>query len=279
VANLEVMATRARYEVLWISDSNTTVHPDALAAMVDEVEAPGVGVVVSPVIGVGEQTAGAALENLQLSAYAAAGGFVVWALLGRVTAPGKSMLLHRRTLDSIGGFAWLGRHLAEDHVLVERLRALGLRNVLGRYAVANVNRTGSVQRFLDRHQRWTQLRWLVTAPSTLLEPLLSPMTATALLLLCAPSATTLALFLAAAALHLVLDLCAMRALRGSVPALRYWPLVCARPLCSVWLWARAAFNRRVVWRGNVRWLGANSAILAEPAMRTRLRAIRNAVVR
>ena len=43
--------------------------------------------------------------------------------------------------------------------------------------------------------------------------------------------------------------------RGHTIPTRWMPLVLVRPFLQVGLWARAMFNRRIIWRGNLRWLG------------------------
>lgn len=279
VANLEVMAGRAKYDLFWISDSNTRVHPDTLTTLVDDMERSGASAVVSPVAGVGEMTAGATLENLQLSTYVVMMSYAIYGVSRRVTLPGKSTLVRRESLEAVGGFIELGRYCAEDFILLEKLRARGERAVVGRRLVANVNAGGTVRRCLDRHLRWAQLRWLVTPATTVLEPLVSPMVPALALLMAAPSANSAAIFAGAALLQMAGDVAVVFRLRGSGFALRHLFFVWARPMMIVWLWARSAFNRKVVWRGNVRWIGPNSTILNEAPIRARLRAIRNAVAR
>jgi len=56
VNNLEAMAPHAKHDLFWLSDSNTRVHPDTLASMVEEIQQPGMGAVVSPVMGDDERT-------------------------------------------------------------------------------------------------------------------------------------------------------------------------------------------------------------------------------
>ncbi|MEI7894830.1 MAG: glycosyltransferase, partial [Myxococcales bacterium] len=53
-------------EVLLISDSNVRVAPDYLRVVAQGLSAPGVGLVTTLFAGTGEETMGAALENLQL---------------------------------------------------------------------------------------------------------------------------------------------------------------------------------------------------------------------
>ncbi len=262
VAQLEVLERAARYELLWISDSNTRVHPDTLVAMVEDLSRPGVGMVVSPVVGVGERTLGAALDNLHISSFVTLSTFALQALTGRIIAPGKSTLLRKRSLEAIGGCEELGRYCAEDYVLIERLRARGERVVIGRHAVGSVDVAADVSKFYRRHFRWTQMHWLIDR-GTALEPALVPLLFAMVTLLAAPGLSALGLVALVAVVQGTVDVMVMARLRGHGLALRLLPAVLVRPLLFASFWAFSPFVRRVVWRGNVRWLGEDTLLLEE----------------
>jgi ceramide glucosyltransferase len=260
VAQLEVLERSARFGTIWISDSNTRVHPETLAAMAHDLARPGVGMVLSPVVGTGETTLGAALDNLHISSFVTLSTYAIEALQNRIVAPGKSTLLRRSSLTAIGGFAELGNYCAEDYVLVERLRARGERVVLGRHLVANVNVGGDVAKFYRRHFRWTQMHWLLEW-GTALEPLLMPMLFALAWLVVAPSIRTLSVFAFVATLQTTVDLWVLSQLRGRAFSTRLFAAAAMRPLIFAWLWVRSPFARKVVWRGNVRWLGDETRLL------------------
>ena len=260
VAQLEILERAARYDLVWISDSNTRVHPDTLASMTLDLAAPGVGMVLSPVAGDGECTLGAALDNLHISSFITFATYAVNMLSGRIVAPGKSTLLRKRSLRAMGGFAELGNYCAEDYVMIERLLANGEQVVIGRHLVTNVNVAGDVTKFYRRHFRWAQMHWLLEW-GTALEVLLFP-TLFAFAWLCVdPSRATLSVFAFTLALQAAIDSFALARLRGRALSLRHLHALAIRPFVFVWLWARAPFARKVVWRGNVRWLGHETRLL------------------
>jgi ceramide glucosyltransferase len=261
VAQLEVLVQHARHDIVWISDSNTSVHPDTLASMVSDLSRKNVGLVTSPIVGIGEKSFGTALENAQLAAFVTMSTLALFRLTGRVFAPGKSALLRRTTLEAIGGFDELGRYCAEDHVLVERVRARGERVVLGRHLVANVNASGDVARFVARHRRWTQLHWRLVPAGALLEVMLFPLLIALVSFALIPSSATASVLVACTALQIVGDVSMLRALRGRALRTRHAIATVVRPLLFAGLWFRAGLSRRVEWRGHERWLGRDTLLL------------------
>lgn len=277
ISNVEAMAARRKYDVVWLSDSNTRVHPDTLADMVQKLAEPGVGAVISPIIGEGERALGAAFDAVQMTAYVAMTSFAVHGVTGLVTSPGKSVVMRVETLAAIGGWDELGKYFGEDGVLMERVRALGLRLEHGSHLVENVAIETSFKKFFQRHLRWSQIRWRIVTAATVFEPLLTPVIPATALALLRPGRFSLAVLACVALLELVGDLAVMRRLRGRPLALRWVWVVLARPYVVAWLWARGLFSGRVDWRGNVFWMGPQSVILSEHPMKLRLRALRNAV--
>ncbi len=158
VANLLSMSAAARYEWWLISDANVRVDPDYLTSIAAHADDPRVGLVTNLVVGRGSKTLGAQLENLQLNATilpSVAGAYLV---ANRACVVGKSMLLRRGALESIGGLERALPYLAEDYLLGRWLENAGFRVAVSGYPVATINGKWSVRRFLSRHLRWNQLR-------------------------------------------------------------------------------------------------------------------------
>ena len=65
---------------------------------------PGVGLVTSVIVGAGERSFGAALENLQLLAHVAPGVVSGDTLIGKPISVGKSMAMWAADLRAVGGF-------------------------------------------------------------------------------------------------------------------------------------------------------------------------------
>jgi len=126
VANLINMLPSAHHDLLVIADSDLHCAPDYLERIVAGFQDPMVGLVTTLYAGLAANTSLAA----RLGASAINHGFLPGALmsrdLGRQDCLGATMALRRSTLQAIGGFHALVDHLADDNVLGQKVRALGL---------------------------------------------------------------------------------------------------------------------------------------------------------
>jgi ceramide glucosyltransferase len=232
-----------------VSDANVRVLPSYLRDLVGALLRPGVGVVSSLVVGSGERTIGASLENAQLGAFIAP-SIVCSSIVGRAITVGKSMAMRRTDLEGLGGFRSFGGVLAEDDVLGQRFREKGYAVELCFHAVHNRNVNCSVGRSIERHTRWAKMRRAIAPRCFPFELLLTPMLMAFAVLCMVPSATALRALCAAWALQCVGVTTAMRILRGKWPS---WQIVALEPLRALVLfacWLRAWTSRRVEWRGN-----------------------------
>lgn len=126
VGNLINMLPSARHDVLVIADSDVHVAADYLTRIADTLAEPGVGLVTTLYAGL---PASGTLAGT-LGATAITHGFLPGALmaraLGRQDCLGATMALTRETLRSVGGFAALVHHLADDHMLGRLVKKRGL---------------------------------------------------------------------------------------------------------------------------------------------------------
>lgn len=277
ISQMEVLSLHAKYEAWWLSDSNTKVHPDTLWDMVAKLGEPNSALVASPIVGDGEKTAGAALENLHLNAYVVATTYAVKLAADRVAVPGKSMLVRKSALFEVGGWQEIGKYFADDEVLVQGIMEKGYRLHLGTFAVQNVNASGNLKKFYQRHLRWSQIRWRVVPHVALLEFFVAPVLFSTMLVLVAPSAKHAMYFAGALALQVLGDLAMHWIIRGRGMALAHLWVLPLRPFFVAWMLFRGAFSGHVEWRGNDLWMGSRARILTEPPMRVRLRALRSAL--
>ena len=174
VNNLANLVGRARHRTLLVSDSNVRVPPEHLRDLVAHRERAGGGLVWSLFRGTHGLGLGGALESLQLNVAVMGGVSSLVHLLKLPCAVGKSMLVDRGDLEEIGGFPFLGRFLAEDHVWAEELAARGRPVAVAGCLVDNVLGRRSVREFVARHLRWARLRRHVSLPCYLVEALLNP---------------------------------------------------------------------------------------------------------
>ena len=126
ISNLINMLPASRHDVVVIADSDLHCAPDYLARVMAGFDAPDVGLVTTLYAGLAANRSLAA----RLGATAINHGFVPGALmsrdLGRKDCLGATMALRQTVLARIGGFQGLVDHLADDNVLGQKVRALGL---------------------------------------------------------------------------------------------------------------------------------------------------------
>lgn len=259
VRNLRGMLPHAQHDRLLISDSNVRVPAhyarEMVAVMAGEDD---VGLVTSIFAGTGERSLGAALDNVQLNGFVAA-GTTLPTLFGDVLVVGKSVLLSRSGFDRLGGFDRLADVLAEDYVMGKMVQHAGLRVRVAPSVLANVTSKVTFGGFLNRHLRWSMLRARLRPLAFLAEPVTSP------LFLVPVALAVLGGWGIVWALAMILarDVGGWWVLRGRGGM--GWPLVLGplRELCmlAVWLWA--PLKRHVSWRGHRVRVGAGTMLFSD----------------
>lgn len=262
VANLAGALRAARFDLVHQSDANVRVPRDYLRRIVGEFVAEDASVLTSVVIGVGERTLGAALENIQLSAFIGPAMCLALEAANITCVCGKSMLLRRSELErDLGGLASVRDVLCEDFVLGERYKALGRKVVLSPTPVWNVNIDCGPDRFLMRHSRWLKMRITLHLPGFFADLGSNPVALAALAIV----TSAFDPFVSAAGGLLVvskalLDRLAIRMTREPV-AWRYAWLSVVKDLMLLPLWVNAIFSRTVVWRGRRLRFGKNTQLV------------------
>jgi len=156
VANLINMLPSAKHEIVVISDSDLHLSPNYLERLVVALEKPGTGLVTSLYIGAPPAAEGwvARMGSTQIS-HGFLPGVLLSRALGREDCLGSTAMLRRDTLERTGGLRGLSELLAEDNVLGQRVKGLGLA-----VAVADTVPTATVPepnlKALWEHEiRWT----------------------------------------------------------------------------------------------------------------------------
>ncbi len=254
ISNLMNMMPMARHDVLVFSDSDLHVSPYYLEQIVAVLEAPGVGLVTTLCIGL--PTAAGLAGRLGASgiSHSFLPGALLSRALGREDCLGTTMALQRDILASIGGLDALVRHLADDNVLAQRVRQLGLGVGLAGTVPMTAVPEKSLSALWQHELRWARtiraLEPMLFATSTLQFPLFW---ATAAFAFSGGSAWFGALFATAWAVRAAAARWIDRALFQEC-----WPIVAApiwllpfRDLMSVSQIAASYLGARVVWRGHV----------------------------
>jgi ceramide glucosyltransferase len=267
VNNLRMLSARAEHDCILISDASIRARPGYLRAMASELGEAKVGLVSSVLVGAGERTLGARLDNLHMNSFVVRAVCGAAVLTSRPCVVGKSMLMKKSELEALGGFALVDDVLAEDYVLGERYAAAGFGVALSAYALDSVSARRSVRDFCARHVRWSQMRRQLSPGIYLLEPLQSPLPflLAALVLLAGGAAPSLAEWLvpwvvAGLALRLCSDGLLGRKLRGARLCARDYIAILFKDLLCIGVWLVGAFKRTVDWRGTAMRIGPGSRL-------------------
>jgi ceramide glucosyltransferase len=260
VDNLLGMLPHAQHELVLLSDSNVLAPRHYVREMASVYERERPGLVTNLFVGIGERSLGAALENIGLSGFVAAGVGLPTAL-GDAVLVGKSVLFSRHELARLGGMRRFSDVLAEDFVMAQTFVHGGGKIVVAPTIIANVTGNMSVRATLARQLRWSMLRCRATPLAHWLEPVASPV---ALLpvawWLMGPWALAWALVLLT-----LRDVGGWLALRGT--ASFHLPLLLSplRELLALGVWCAAPLKRHVAWRGKRFRLGAGTLLYQDAA--------------
>jgi ceramide glucosyltransferase len=155
VWSLEQMENAAAYRFLVVSDSDVSVKPDYLRAVMAPFADERVGMVTCLYRGVAGNSFWSKLEAVGMSVEMSAGVLVAEMLEGMKFALGPTMVVRRDSLDKAGGFRALGPYHADDFMLGNLISASGHRVILSTHTIEHHVLNSS---FLPsvRHQ----IRWM-----------------------------------------------------------------------------------------------------------------------
>ncbi len=250
VANLEGALRAAQHDLVLQSDANVRAEPKYLRKIVSELEQDGGALLSSLVVGTGERSIGAAMENLQLSAMIAPSCCFALHFFGIPCVIGKSMLFRRSELDAVGGISSVKDVLAEDYLLGRALQRAGRKVILSSTPAENVNVEGTVDRFFARHTRWLKMRAVIHPPAFIAELFANPVGLAALAV--ATSGFDLDVIGAAlsiAGIKLLADRFVIARTRGTPMAWRHLLAAPLKDLLLLGILPYAAVSRSVEWRG------------------------------
>ncbi len=161
VNNLIPAYNKAKHDMILISDSNVRVDKNYLDDITRHMDDRSVGLVSNMIRGVSGRSAGAVLENLHLNSFVVGSVCFLDKYLNMPCVIGKSMLMRKEDLETIGGFRAVKDFLAEDYIIGSRIHALGKRVILSSHLINNVNEYWGIKKFINRHTRWGKLRWQI----------------------------------------------------------------------------------------------------------------------
>jgi ceramide glucosyltransferase len=184
IGNLINMLPAAKHDLLVIADSDLHVAPDWLTRVIAALEVPGTGLACT--LYAGQPATGALAERLAAMqiTHTFLPGALLSRALGRQDCLGATMALRRATLAEIGGLEALADHLADDNLLGQCVRALGLAVALADTVPATTVPEATLPALWRHELRWARtIRTLVPgqfAASVLQYPIVWAMLALAL---------------------------------------------------------------------------------------------------
>ncbi len=263
VSNLQGALAAAHYDLVLQTDANVWAPRDYARSIVSELLAERASLLSSLVCGTGERSAGAAIENLQLTAYVAPACCAAMVVGGVPCVIGKSMLLRKSELRALGGLELVKDSLAEDHLIGRHYLEHDKKVLLSATPIRNVNVESGVERSLKRHARWLKMRAVIHPPSFVADVFANPI-ALGTLAFCSDGGDLIGLaLLAICALKTTVDGLMVRAIRGSAMRLSHVLWVPLKDLLMVAVWVYAIFSRSVEWRGIRFRMGTGSQLLPD----------------
>ncbi|HUI68271.1 MAG TPA: glycosyltransferase [Nitrospirota bacterium] len=268
VNNLVPSYQKARHPYILISDSNVMVGKDYLREIMRHTQDPAVGLVSNVIRGVGGRSIGAILENLHLNSFILGSVSFLDQFLGMPCVIGKSMLMKKKDLETIGGLEAFKDILAEDFIIGREMHLAGKKVVLSNYMISNVNEYWGIKRFLNRHTRWGKLRWRIGGIKYFLEPLANPVfVATLPAILSGPSQITLSFASLVGLIKILGDSIIGRTIdsgtRGNEmdrPSSLIYLLAPVKDIIIGIVWFVPLVSSTVVWRGNRYIIGKDSRL-------------------
>jgi ceramide glucosyltransferase len=251
-SNLHNMMALARYDLIAIADSDTSVRPDYLRMVTTPLLDPCVGLVTSLSHDVPTPLLWSRLGAMYMNEWFMPGVLLTWLFGYRGYASGQTLCLRRDTLEAIGGFGAIADYLAEDYRLGKLIRDIGLQIVISPAIVTAEHHEPSLDA-LTRHEiRWMRtIRVLRPRSFRMLFLSFSMPLAIVGLAACAydHSLSSIAWTLFAATVFARLGLHLVHRLDCERPVLSDLWLLPLRDLLLCWVWCRSFFSSRVTWRG------------------------------
>jgi ceramide glucosyltransferase len=249
VDNLLKGYQQAEHDWILISDSNVRVGSDYLKKLVSHV-GPGVGLVTSPLVGLHSSRFWGHVERIALNSFVTRWTLFACAL-GVPVPSGKVMLFQRSVAEQFGGLSSLANYLAEDFMLADKMRRIGLKVVLTHEPVVQYVGEQSVFSYWGRHLRWGRLRKAISIYSFISEILINSIVSGVL------GGWVIGRWLGVSAgsffafhmsFYLICDLLLIQEIEGSFvwQDLIAW---CVREASAIPLWLVALCGNKVKWRG------------------------------
>lgn len=246
---LHGLTSKAKHNLLVISDSDMRVTPDYLRRVVAPLADESVGLVTCPYQGDLASTFTARLEGLHMGATFLPSMLAGRGFLNMRFALGSTAALRRRDLARMGGFAAIANYLADDYQLGARIAGLGLRVHLSDYVVTSIIGATTFQEQWQREVRWMRCN-RVSRPLEYPGLLLTYSTPLSMVLLMLSDYSTVAWQILAISMILRWAVAGLVTTYTHDWETRRWLIwLPIRDMLSALTWLAGFLGRRVAWRG------------------------------
>lgn len=257
IAVMEQLLPHARHDILLLSDSNVRVSSDDIGHVLPCFGDDDVGMVYQPVVGVGERTMAAAIENLHYTEFAGCLSIAAAVLAGQHAVNAKGQWVRREALADIDGFTRVRDNAADDFMLSRLVVAAGWRLRMASLPVRIVHRDWSWHGLVQRHLRHAGLRRRICPWAYPLELLLNPLPWTLLLALIGWPSLVLPLVM----FKVALEVSAAGLLRGRPLAWRHAAIIPFKDALYFTGWFASFAVRTVTWRGRSYTIGPQARLI------------------
>ncbi len=155
-SNLANMVPAAKYDLLFVADSDMRVDETYLAAVAAPFADPKVGAVTCLYKATAARHLPSRLASMFINDWFLPSVLVSAKLRDITFCFGATMAVRRPLLELIGGFRVIAEYLADDHMLGKLVSQRGFKVVLSDYVVENVVAEESFSHMLEHELRWAR---------------------------------------------------------------------------------------------------------------------------
>ncbi len=262
-ASLAGALAEVSYDLIFQTDANVRVASDHLTRIVSEFIGSAAGLLSSLIVGTGERSVGAALDNLHLTAVIAPSVAFASRIGRRAVVVGKALMYRNGELRALGGIGQFKNVLAEDYLMGERYAQASKRVMLSSATVENVNERTTVKAFVARHSRWLKMNAVINPTAFTLRFLISPVWAFPLLILGWGNLVAQVIGFSTFAVFLAGQQVLFRVLRREWMGLRLMLLSLVDAVLMWAVWPYSAVSRSINWRGKRLVLGPHTTLRSQ----------------
>ncbi|KAI7898569.1 glycosyl transferase family 21-domain-containing protein [Cokeromyces recurvatus] len=158
----------AKYDIIWVLDSNVQIDKDALGRSVDALKQTNIGLVHHLPIALHPTSLAAEIEHIFLNTNHAKMYLAINAVGLASCVMGKSNLYRRSQLGSLEPF---GQYMAEDNHIGEKLWSQHLRHAMTCDTATQLLGSMSLREYVRRRERWVRIRKHTVTVATWIEPI------------------------------------------------------------------------------------------------------------